>query len=67
MKLLNILLRNIKEKTQLEIRTLEGQTLMRNQVNPSNPIIDVSSLEHGNYMLRLSNKEKTYTTRFRKN
>jgi hypothetical protein len=64
MNTLNISLNNAVENTLIEIYSLEGKRLMSEQTNNLNYAMNVESLAKGTYMIRISNQEKTYTSKF---
>ncbi len=64
MNTLNITLNNEVENTLIEIYSLEGKIIMSEKTNKLNHAMNVASLTKGTYMIRISNKEKTYTSKF---
>ena len=64
MTTLNIALKNALENTLIEIYSLEGKKLMSENSSNLNHRINVETLAKGTYMIRISNKEKTYTSKF---
>ena len=64
MTTLNISLNNAIENTLIEIYSLEGRKIMSEKTNNLNHTINVENIAIGTYMIRISNTEKTYTSKF---
>ena len=47
----------------VKIYDISGQLLMQEEVNGLTPVIDLTFLESGNYIIHLQNKEKSYYSR----
>jgi len=61
---LHISLPKTQENTLIEIYSLDGKKLITEQTNNLTHTINTESLTKGTYLLRVSNSEKTYTTKF---
>ncbi|HPI54807.1 MAG TPA: T9SS type A sorting domain-containing protein, partial [Chitinophagaceae bacterium] len=64
MTTLHIALNSEVKNTLIEIYSLEGKKLMSETTNNMNHSLNVETLTKGTYMIRISNKEKTYTSKF---
>jgi hypothetical protein len=62
--MLSISFKNNKENSKIEIYSLDGKKLISEISNQMNHTINVESLAKGTYMIRISNTEKTYTSKF---
>ena len=62
--MLIISLKNSTQHANIEIFTLDGRLISRESSNQANHSINVESLPKGTYVIRISNTEKTYTSKF---
>ena len=50
-----------KEKVTVKIYSILGKELLEKRIYPENPQLDISSIDRGIYMIKISNKYKTVT------
>jgi len=61
---LRILFQNNTQPSTMEIFSLDGELLCNEQITSMHQAVNVSSLSKGTYLLRVSNTEKTMTSKF---
>lgn len=64
MNTLHVLLNTNADNTLIEIYSIDGQKQLSEYANQANHAINVAHLQKGTYMIRISNNEKIYTSKF---